>query len=456
MTRIGDVGICNPGAAEIASAPEVEPAVQEQSGTAPTADQAAETPDSGRGKRMERDLEAAYFRAELSNVPQGHAAGVAYGKTQSNTTSGGAATQATAVAPSKIVGKVLGNNSAGNQVKVTRELGSANGYDNRLQAVAAARMAGAEPAAVIQSDGKWYAVETTAPADSVGSNVSLLPPFAQVDQLSKDVTAIKQKLTEEDKTLSAGKKDELTAKLMEDQKKLASLLFGVDESQIQFNRSARDDSPDKINIVPKDPHRPGDPLGSEHYDGDKSFAPGLKPTFDINLEELEKPKEAAGVLFHEVSHLQDDQLAQKWVSKYEEKHTFVEGASGRPAFKAWMNEQVKQNNISKADAEVVVDKAENDTATSEARAYLRTAVTAIQSGNPELAAQQLKTYASGIKAGKIASPATGSEVEKALTKELQDAYRQMPANMQQQLKNAFAAAHTANAEAWISHVKFGK
>jgi hypothetical protein len=48
-------------------------------------------------------------------------------------------------------------------VVVKREVGSTQGYDDRLQATAVARMFRAEPAVVVQSrDGKWHALETTA------------------------------------------------------------------------------------------------------------------------------------------------------------------------------------------------------------------------------------------------------------------------------------------------------
>ena len=48
------------------------------------------------------------------------------------------------------------------------------------------------------------------------------------------------------------------------------------------------------------------------------------------------------------------------------------------------------------------------------------------------------------------------EVQDALTRELQDAYRHMPKDMQRQLETAIAEAKKANPEAWISKVKLSK
>ena len=123
-----------------------------------------------------------------------------------------------------------------------------------------------------------------------------------------------------------------------------------------------------INIEPMNPSKTGDILGREHYPDDQPFQPGLKPTFGIKLEELDDPKGAAGVLFHEVSHLKDDELAQKWVEQYQKTgHIFVSTPEGLPAFQKWMNEQVGKRlptqtstpPLAKADAEIVLDKAYN-------------------------------------------------------------------------------------------------
>jgi hypothetical protein len=246
---------------------------------------------------------------------------------------------------------------------------------------------------------------------------------------------------------------------------MAPLLFGVPGSQIQFNPSTSNDNPDKmINIDPMPPSKTGDILGREHYPRDQDLQPGLKPTFGIKLEELDDPKGTAGVLFHEVSHLKDDELAQKWVEQYQKTgHTFVSTREGLPNFRKWMNEQVGKQlptqpptpPLTKADAEIVVDKAYNGSAASEARAYVHAAIAAAQSGDGAEAINQLKTYASALKDGRAASPATGSAVESALTKELQDLYRKHP-ELRANIQAAIDAAKAANPGAWISKVTLSK
>ena len=173
------------------------------------------------------------------------------------------------------------------------------------------------------------------------------------------------------------------------------------------------------------------------------------------------------MLSHEVSHLKDDALAQKWVDQYQKTgHFFVSTVStreGLPAFQKWMTEQVGKRlptqpptpPLTKADAEIVVDKAYNAGAISEARAYVHAAVAAVQAGNGEEAVNQLKTYASALKDGHAASPAPGSAVESALSKELQDLYRTQP-DLRAKIQDAVNAAKNANPGAWISKIALSK
>ena len=284
------------------------------------------------------------------------------------------------------------------------------------------------------------------------------------ETLPENRQGVEQKLKDLEHTyparLSDKEKNKLTEQIAADRQAMAPLLFGLPKSQIQFNASPSNDDPGKmINIDVMSQGKTGDVLGREHYPQDKDFQPGLKPTFGIKLEEMDDPKGAAGVLFHEVSHLKDDELAQKWVDQYEKSgHTFVSTREGLPAFQKWMNEQVGKPTqpptppLTKADAEVVVDKAYNLGATSEARAYVHATIAAAQSGDKAEAINQLKTYASALKEGRVASPANNSTVEAALTKELQDLYRKHP-EWQDSLKAALDAAKAANPEAWISLVK---
>jgi len=144
-------------------------------------------------------------------------------------------------------------------------------------------------------------------------------------------------------------------------------------------------------------------------------------------------------------------------------HIFVSTPEGLPAFQKWMNGQVGKQlptqpptqPLTTADAEIVVDKAYNKGATSEARAYVHAAIAAVQAGNVEEAVHQLKTYASALKDGHAASPAPNSTVESAVGKELQQLYRTQP-ELRAKIQDAINAAKNANPEAWISKITLSK
>src|SRR5687767_7824403 len=60
------------------------------------------------------------------------------------------------------VGQRVGWNNAGAEVKVTKELGTTSGYDDRYQATAVVRMAKADPAVVVKGrDGRWHALQVS-------------------------------------------------------------------------------------------------------------------------------------------------------------------------------------------------------------------------------------------------------------------------------------------------------
>jgi len=502
-------------------------------------EQTEETPDasSAASKRLESSLEANYMRGQLDQAQHRPGVGVLYDGPSHDP--GAKATETKAAGPVSVVGMKLGTSQDNKDVQVKKEIGSPQGYDDEREAIAVARMAGSEPAAVVKVNDKWHAVETTADpsyADGTGTTrqhsegnvvVQGLPPYSEVEKLGGEIAASRKRLQaeadiakysdivnnppsdaqieknkqylknpalgESEKAklrdtlpenrpqveaklkalqqqyptrLSDDEKKQLTDKLAADRQKMAPLLFGLPASQIQFNTSPSNDDPGKmINIDPMNPNTTGDILGREHYPRDQEFQPGLKPTFGIKLEELDDPKGAAGVLFHEVSHLKDDELAQKWVEQYQKTgHTFVGTRdAGLPPFQKWMNEQVGKQlptqppgpPLTKADAEIVVDKAYNAGATSEARAYVHAAIAGVQAGDGEEAVNQLKTYASALKDGRAASPATGSAVQADLTKELQDLYRQHP-ELRAKIQDAINAARKANPEAWISKVDLSK
>jgi hypothetical protein len=529
------------GPAGTAPAYNIQPATDQTPAptTVPALEVTEETSDtaSAAGKRLENAIEADYVRDQLNRAQYHPGVGVLYDKSSHDPAAHASETKATV--PVSLVGLKLGTSKDSKDVVVKKEIGSPQGYDDEREAIAVARMAGTEPAAVVKVNDKWHAVETSADpsyADGKGStrqhseaNVVIqgLPPYSEVKKLEGEIgdkrkrlqaesditrytdilakpsdeaeiqrnrgylknsnlgeadkaklrdtlpenrSQIEQKLKDLQRQyprrLSEDDKKQMKADIDLDRRSMAPLLFGLPSSQIQFNASSSSDDPDKmINIDPMTPRTTGDVLGREHYPRDQDFQPGLKPTFGIKLEELDDPKGAAGVLFHEVSHLKDDQLAQKWVEQYQkEGHTFVSVAkAGLPEFQKWMNAQVGKSlatqpptpPLTTADAEIVVDKAYNLSATSEARAYVHSAIAALEAGNGGEAISQLKTYAGALKDGRAAAPAQSSNVQSALTQELQNLYRRHP-ELRGQIQDAVNAAKTANKDAWISKIAFSK
>src|SRR5512133_1309322 len=106
---------------------------------------------------------------------------------------------------STFAGMQLGKTRDGEDVHVKREVGSMQGYDERLQAIAVARLNKAEPAAVVQGyDGKWHALETTVnfygglspAADTPTQAVYGLPSSVAIPSYRQQVRSLQERLKE--------------------------------------------------------------------------------------------------------------------------------------------------------------------------------------------------------------------------------------------------------------------
>jgi len=367
---------------------------------------------------------------------------------------------------SQLKKKLLGQSQDNIDIFVERELGSTQGYDNRLQAISVARISKALPAAIAQStDQKWHAFETTAfigtaqgsPSKDTGFQaVEFLSTNTLVEYYLKKVASLKARAEALGKEggssnqASSKERDQIIAELTQARKDLAKGVFGVDESEIQFNIRSEDRVPGKINITAKESK---DAKGHTGMAPNENFGPAAKVATELNLSLLEKPGSAASTLFHEASHLSDFEFAQKWVKIYEKEtnRQFVGGA-GIAVFKKWIDAQAssKPPRLSKSDAELVFDEASETNATTEARAYIHTFLTDLQLGASDLATEQLTDYAWGIKNGKIGIPANGSQVIATLISELRTARMMMPKEMQLQFDAAMAAAEEKNSSIWFS------
>lgn len=358
--------------------------------------------------------------------------------------------------PSAFVGTRLGRTHGGEDVYVTREVGAKQGYDSKEQAMAVARMGGAEPAAVVKGrDGQWHAVETTKnffgglESSADNSAVRGVVPMAS-DAHIAEVAAEVKKLRE-----NGDPNGELDEKL----KQLAVLTYGTED--VELTRTSADRKAGRINLnadfSAKHAAKQKAPRGLHGPEGggDEDFAPGRKSAIEVATNEMFEPKLAQGIVFHEMNHKNDYDLTDKWAQKYvDEGHVWVAGPIGAKPFGEWIEKQVKAKKLTPAEAELIRDMALNMNASTEARSFAKTALAAAQAGNPEVAKDQLVTYAKALARGEYAAPLPGSEVQKALTKELQAAYKQMSPDQKDALKAAVAAARAANKDAWVSKLVF--
>lgn len=342
-------------------------------------------------------------------------------------------------------GLKLGRNRAGREVEIKRELGTLGGYDDRLQAVAAARLAGIDPAAVGRdTTGRWHAFELTgdfhgatyAPAAGAAlTEVVGLPSAAGIAAQQTTVATLKAHTGDVAAQLNAATKD------------LYALILGVDGGEVLLNRSSFDRKAGKINVTTALTGK----LGAHGRESrqDESFEPGAKSAFELSPNAFTTPARAQAVLFHEVSHLKDYELTQRWVTEYEKGHTFV-GGPGVTYFQNWL-----KGRASAAEAQLASDIASGAQATTEARAYVRTFIAAFDVGAGVEATAQLVAYAKGMAGGKIAIPAQPDKnaVLVELKAELA-AYRQRLGRADKQAFDvAVAAAVKENPKSWLAGIK---
>jgi hypothetical protein len=348
-------------------------------------------------------------------------------------------------------GLKLGRNRAGSEVEIKRELGTLGGYDDRLQAVAVARLAGIDPAAVGRDTaGRWHAFELTGDFHGAtyapGPGAALtelygLPSAAGIAAQQTTVANLKAHSGDVATQLNAATKD------------LYALILGVDGGEVLVNRSSHGRKAGKINVttaLTKDPGK----LGAHGRESrqDESFEPGASSAFELSPNAFTTPARAQAVLFHEVSHLKDYELTQRWVTEYEQKGHFFVAGPGVTRFQEWL-----KGRASAAEAQLASDIAAGAQATTEARAYVRTFIAAFDVGAGVEAAAQLVAYAKGMAGGKIAIPAQADK--NAVVVELKNelaAYRQRLGRADKQAFDAaVAAAVKENPKSWLAGVKRG-
>ncbi len=380
---------------------------------------------------------------------------------------------------SKFVGMRLGKSGSGEDVRVIKGIGSPEGYDDRLQAMAVARLWKAEYAAVVQGlagDDKWYALEVSAPlsdntADTPTRAVYPVRPLSSISDEQKKDYAIRQRWDEihhpkDPDSVDPRQQKEKEAELTKDWAKAnvarASAILGIPESEIELHESSGDAAAGKVNIIEKPPQNQGNartgPVGAVG-----AGSAGAQYAIQVDFDTLFNPGEAQAAFFHETIHLQDFRVAQMWADQYrkEKNSSFDPGdAAAFDRFQDWINTKRGQGKISKPDAEIVkqlVGRGKNYSgAGTEVRANLRTFLELLRAGQPALAAKKLSDYAVALLTGSIETPEEKSPVRQELAQELSAAYQEMSETMKDQYDTAVAAALKENPKAWIIDLDFSK
>ena len=345
------------------------------------------------------------------------------------------------------VGLKLGR-KGGQEVEIKRELGTLGGYDDRLQAIAVARLSGITTPTAVGRDanGRWHAFEVSNDFHGVtyapGPGATLteaygLPSVAGIGAQQTVVANLK------------AHSGDVIAQLNAARQQLYALILGVDGGEVLLSKRSFDRKAGKVNVT-TDLATSGRAGGhGRESKQDEGFEPGAKSAFELSPTTFDTPARAQAVMFHEVTHLQDYELTQRLVTAYEAKgNSFVGG--GVQSFENWL-----RKNARPAEAQLAADIASGVQGTTEARAYAKTFIAAFDVGAGVEAATQLVTYAKGMAGGKIPIPtqADKNPVVVELKSELA-AYR---GRLSRADKVAFDAAVAAavkeNPKSWLAGVK---
>jgi hypothetical protein len=344
------------------------------------------------------------------------------------------------------VGTRVGRNMDGKDVMVTRQVGAIGGYDDRLQAIAVARMAGINPAVVVNGyKKKWHALEVSANFFRGGESADNMWVSKIFGLPSNSAIAERRKIL-------AGIDLSKSAERLREKKFIASLVLGVEESEIEIIAYSSARVAGKINLTANLGSGVAGQHGPEKNDSD-GFKKGAKTAIEIKHSELDSVSDAAAVLFHETSHRLDYDFTQVWAGKYE---TDTRRTFSSALFTAWLFKR-DTSELSRADAEIASDVAASAHGSTEARAYARTFMAALEAGAFDTAQKQLEAYASGLTSKpQRVNPPTARYVQDALGVELETVYRRSTTDEKKKFDAAFASIKKSYASAWISSFDHAK
>ncbi len=271
---------------------------------------------------------------------------------------------------SGLAGEKLGTarvNGKEMEVVVSKELGDNGGYDNKYQAIGAARAnAGERPSAIIQTkDGKWHAVQTNmlasanfTPAKSDFKEVKGLfsgSPKAYVDLQKTASKALRdwQADPTNDTKRTAAEKAYV---------KLATEAWGVHIDDIKVIRTTKDMDPTKLNLMLETPHGQayfGNAAGSadqlraedKHHTEKDGRAPHGMVFGHMTFQTYEH---ANGVLMHEATHKAHFDLADKMLVEW--KGLWKDGKKPPPDFATWMGKQMHSGRVTREEHDAIVEQ----------------------------------------------------------------------------------------------------
>lgn len=353
---------------------------------------------------------------------------------------------------SPFAGQRIGWTGSGKEVRITREVGTVAGYDDRLQATAVARMAKAEPAGVVKGrDGKWHAVETTesffggvAPADNAMlREVVALPSMRAIASTKQKIDALRDRVARGDRTA--------TEDLSREKAVYASLVLGLDEREIKAIRTSADKDARYVNLNAT--------LSTRGLHGSmpsKGAALGVdldgRSAIELRADLVDRPALAVGTLFHEATHRADYELTRTWTRRYTEatKKKVAPGPNRDRALLAWLLAR-SEASLSRADAQLVVDLAAGLSLSIENRAHLRGFIAALQAGAFDTACAQLEGMFDRQYSGH-----PGAFVAPAMLAELETAYRALPHEAKQQFDAGLAELSRRNPTSWLAKYDHAK
>jgi hypothetical protein len=325
---------------------------------------------------------------------------------------------------SSFTGRRLGRTRSGEEVKVTREVGS--GFVNPWQAAAAARMTGSEAVLVLGRDAKWHACATSTnafggitPADD--TDVRALRPLAS----PKGLAALRKTMNE---------------------KAYDALVLGVEEKDIRQQGKTSNREAGFVNVTAGLPY-PG--MHGAERTKDEDFLARSKTAIELDrdLVVTKDPREAAAALFHESIHLADYELAQRWANAYVASgHQLMQDIRYQQPFVTWLGQQ---KGLTKEDAQMVSDTVVKLNGSTEARAYIGTFIMAIQAGAPDVAQQMIVTYVKRVGRANGVPLLPEGALRDDLRSDLDNARKTLDAKGKGDFDKAMRAAKEANPKAWI-------